>query len=216
MSRSTRKRRKRTAAWTSGIGPEVAAKYGLKVTQKEIEPGLSPNQIGSILGVTGEAVKQWILRRRLPAVKLTNGYWKVSKSDLERFLQDRCGGVRRRALIAGLDDASAEVLREVAGAMALDIVNVNGAFDALLKIQEFRPALCVVDCSSAEYGWDFVKRVRSSAFTKGCPVLVVAGTALGQADLDHAMALDIQACLVKPLSMNTLKSDIERLLNRGI
>jgi CheY-like chemotaxis protein len=186
------------------------------VSPEEIDPGLSPNQIGSILGVTGEAVKQWILHRRLPAVKLTNGYWKVSKSDLERFLRDRYGGVRRRVLVAGLDDESLGLLREVAGTMELGVVGVNSAFDALLKIQQHRPALCVVDCSSPDYGWDFVERVRSSEFTKRCPVVVVAGTALGQAEFDRAVALEVQACLVKPLAAGSLRSEVKRLLSRSI
>jgi CheY-like chemotaxis protein len=213
MARPIRKKR---AARTGAIAAEVAAQYGVNVSPKEFDPGLSPNQIGSILGVTGEAVKQWILRRRLPAVKLTNGYWKVSKSDLERFLRDRLGGLRRRVLVAGLDEGSVDLLRGVAGAMGLEVVAVNSAFDARLKIQEQRPALCIVDCSSPEYGWDFVERVRSARFTKGCPVVVVTRTVLGQSELDRALALEVQACLVKPLSADSLRGDIERLLNRGI
>jgi CheY-like chemotaxis protein len=214
MARTIRKRKRGTKRWAGGIVPGVAAQYGVIASQQEIDLGLSPNQIGSILGVTGEAVKQWIFHRRLPAVKLANGYWKVSKADLERFLRDRCGGVRRRVLVAGLDEGSVDLLREVSGAMGLEVIGVNSVFDARLKIQEQRPALCIVDCSSPEYGWDFVERVRSARFTKGCPVVVVTRAALGQAELKRALALEVQACLVKPLSAESLRGDIERLLNR--
>jgi hypothetical protein len=40
----------------------------------DVEDYLTPNQVGKELGVTGEAVKQWIYRRRLHAEKLPNGY----------------------------------------------------------------------------------------------------------------------------------------------
>jgi excisionase family DNA binding protein len=193
----------------------MAAQYGLNVSQERMDQGVSPNQVASILGITRETVMYWIHCQRLPAVKQAGGYWKVSKSDLERFLRDRIGGPRRRVFAAGLDDESVGLLREVASTMGLDVVGANGAFDALLKIQQHWPALCVVDCSSPEYGWGFVKRVRSSKFNKGCPVMVVARTAFEQAEFDRALALKVQACLVEPLSTDSLKSDIERLLNRG-
>src|ERR1041385_5094653 len=48
---------------------------------------LSPDQIGKILNVTGEAVKYWIHLGRLPAVKMQNGYWKIRVADVEGFLK---------------------------------------------------------------------------------------------------------------------------------
>ena len=73
---------------------------------------LSPNDIGKILNVTGECVKQWIYHRRLPAVKLANGFWKVKVSDFEAFLKARYAAVRRQVLL--IANQSADLANMVA------------------------------------------------------------------------------------------------------
>src|SRR5579864_2570815 len=85
----------------------VAAEYGVSVPTQLEGGSLSPNEVGEILGVTGEAVKQWIYHRRLPAVKLSNGYWRVQSADLERFLQARQEVGKLKILVAaGADSLS--------------------------------------------------------------------------------------------------------------
>src|SRR5690349_6791729 len=83
----------------------VAAEYGVAVPPQMDAGSLSPNEVGEILGVTGEAVKQWIYHRRLPAVKLSNGYWRVQSTDLERFLQARQEVGKLKILVAAGSDA---------------------------------------------------------------------------------------------------------------
>ena len=82
-------KRKTRARSRQGLVAEQAAAYGVSVPAEPSisERFLSPNDIGKILNVTGEAVKQWIYHRRLPAVKLANGYWKVKVVDFEAFLR---------------------------------------------------------------------------------------------------------------------------------
>src|SRR5258708_3180036 len=97
------------------LAREHAAAYGVSLpTESTTDRYLSPNDIGKILNVTGEAVKQWIYHRRLPAVKLANGYWKVKVSDFENFLKARHEVGRRRVLItdskSGLMDDVTQVI----------------------------------------------------------------------------------------------------------
>ena len=47
---------------------------------------VSPNEAGKKLGVTGEAVKQWIYNGKLKAAKADNGYWWVREKDLKDCL----------------------------------------------------------------------------------------------------------------------------------
>src|SRR5882724_8786480 len=92
---------------------EQAAAYGISVPvlTDNGERFLSPNDIGRILNVTGEAVKQWIYRRKLPAVKLANGYWKVKVTDFESFLKARTEVGRRHVLITdGGNTGSSEII----------------------------------------------------------------------------------------------------------
>jgi len=47
---------------------------------------ISPNEAGKMLGITGEAVKQWIYRGKLKAAKAPNGYWWVREKDVKDFV----------------------------------------------------------------------------------------------------------------------------------
>ncbi len=98
------------ASWHAGSCFDGSSSYGisLPVLTDNGERFLSPNDIGKILNVTGEAVKQWIYRRKLPAVKLANGYWKVKVADFEGFLKARTEVGRRQILITDGGDAGTE------------------------------------------------------------------------------------------------------------
>jgi hypothetical protein len=49
---------------------------------------ISPNEAAKKLNITGEAIKQWIYKGRLPAAKGPNGYWYVRESDIKQFIDD--------------------------------------------------------------------------------------------------------------------------------
>lgn len=48
---------------------------------------VSPNEAAKKLNITGEAIKQWIYRDRLPAAKANNGYWWIREKDLQEFIE---------------------------------------------------------------------------------------------------------------------------------
>jgi excisionase family DNA binding protein len=47
----------------------------------------TPNEMAEKLGITGEAVKQWIYSGKLKAAKSANGYWWLRESDVKEFLE---------------------------------------------------------------------------------------------------------------------------------
>src|SRR6266550_2898820 len=107
------KRKRGRPRGTQEVVSEQAAAYGisLPVLTDTGERFLSPNDIGKILNVTGEAVKQWIYRRKLAAVKLANGYWKVRVADFEGFLKARTEVGRRQVLVTdGAKAGSKEIV----------------------------------------------------------------------------------------------------------
>src|SRR3954471_1941096 len=121
------------------VSATVAKEYGVSLpTPPANDRFLSPNDIGKILNLTGEAVKQWIYQRRLPAVKLANGYWKVKASDLEAFLGKRQNFIRRVLYIG--DAALGKIITDL-GHEAIESVN---AADAILKAINSVPALVVL------------------------------------------------------------------------
>ncbi len=56
-----------------------------------------------MLGITGEAVKQWVYLGRLPAIKLQNGYWRIKVTDLSKFLEARLGSPKHTVLVGQSD-----------------------------------------------------------------------------------------------------------------
>src|SRR5882757_6520547 len=140
------KRKRGRPRGTQEVVSEQAAAYGINVPilTDTGERFLSPNDIGKILNVTGEAVKQWIYRRKLPAVKLANGYWKVKVADFEGFLKARTEVGRRHILITdGGKSGSAEIVQAVEQ-LGHQAVLAHNYPDALLKALDHFPALFVI------------------------------------------------------------------------
>lgn len=216
MARAKGATRKSRKPWTGTVVAEVATQYGIQTSSAEREAVLSPREVGLILGVSGEAVTQWIYRRRLPAAKLGGGRWKIRKSDLEAFLRNRNSAARPKVLTVGLDQADLQAMRASAQAAGLDILTAQSSLDALLKLREYQPALLVMDCSSAEYGFAFLEKLVPVRRRYRVPIMLAAPATFDEKQLDRAMSLGVQACLTKPLSAERLKGEIERLIKQYI
>lgn len=197
--------KKKTAKTKGVVSVELAKQYGITVPVEKEEGAkyLSPNEIGGILNVTGEAVKQWIYLRRLPAVKLSNGYWRVKVSDLEHFLQNRHAH-RKQVFV----EASAEIKAAVK-AMGFEVVEASNMADALLKLVAIPPVLMVLDMDSKVISaFGLLDRVREIKTIKRTPILALGSIA--ENDLDKAIALGI-----KGVTADSTKAigEIKQLLN---
>jgi CheY-like chemotaxis protein len=215
---NVKKRRKKRGDPHQFIAEQAAA-YGVTVPGEpnSTERFLSPNDIGKILNLTGEAVKQWIYQRRLPAVKLANGYWKVRVSDFEAFLKARHEVGRRRVLITENKEGDmADVVKAVQALGHQPITSQNYA-DALLKSLDHHPALFVINCSAREAEpWKLAEKIRATKALKNIPILLVANEELSEADADRALALGAQGFMKRPLNVDTLNQEIQRILNRSL
>jgi len=192
---------------------ERAAEYGIKIeTPTSGERYLSPNNIGKILGITGEAVKQWIYRRRLPAVKLSNGYWKIKVADFENFLKRRTD-YRRNIMVVSDDKNLLSAPTE-----KYQLITVHNIADALLKIEDLQPAALLIDteCKHTDV-WKLLEQVRESKQHKAIKVVVLSNA--NQIDCDKALALKVQAMLTRGpanISMNQIWEEIDRVLSRTV
>jgi len=211
------KRKRGRPRGTQAVVSEQAAAYGisLPVLNDKGERFLSPNDIGRILNVTGEAVKQWIYRRKLPAVKLANGYWKVKVADFEGFLKARTEIGRRQVLVTdGANFGSAEIVQAVE-ALGHQAVLAHNYPDALLKALDHFPAMFVIciapddpDC------WKFAEKVRSNKSLRSFPILFIGGKSISDADTERAVQFYAQGILARPLNAEVVKGEIERILQR--
>jgi CheY-like chemotaxis protein len=214
----TDKRRKRRVQSQAYIAEQAAA-YGINLP-KELaasERYLSPNDIGKILGITGEAVKQWIYHRRLPAVKLANGYWKVRVSDFEAFLKARHDIGRRRILLIDTHQGGLSDVAQVIEKLGHSPVTAHNHADALLKALDLHPALLIIDCSLKETEpWKIAEKIRATKALKSVPILLLASAELSEEDAEKALQLQAQGFLRHPVAAETLSQEIQRILNRTI
>jgi len=198
---------------------EQAAEYGIDLPEalSANERFLSPNDIGKILNVTGEAVKQWIYRRKLPAVKLANGYWKVRVRDFEAFLKARHDVGKRQVLVTEIEgNDSSEVVKAIEELGHHAIIAHNYS-DALLKAMDHYPAMFIITLSpTAKESWRFAQKVRGTKQLRSFPILIIASQDFTDAETDRALELGAQSLLTMPTDYARLKSEIERILLRSM
>jgi CheY-like chemotaxis protein len=196
---------------------EQAAAYGVSVPGEPSasERFLSPNEIGKILNVTGEAVKQWIYHRRLPAVKLANGYWKVKVADFEQFLKARFDVGRRRIMITDSTSGDFSEVHQTVEKLGHQVVTAHNYADALLKALDHHPALFIINLSSKETDpWKLTEKIRNTKALRNAPILLLADSDLSDADAERAATLAVQGFLKRPLAPETLEKEIQRILER--
>ena len=192
----------------------VAAEYGVAVPEQLDAGSLSPNEVGEILGVTGEAVKQWIYHRRLPAVKLSNGYWRVQSTDLERFLQARQEVGKPKILVAAGEDALPLVTESISE-IGHSAVVANGLADAVLKANDLRPNLLIIDITGWKDAWKLCDVIRSSATTKHAAILLMANRPLADDEISRVLDLGAKGCLQLPVEKEVFAREVSGIIGRG-
>ena len=193
------------------INPSVAKEYGFHDKKDaNSERYVSPNEAAKILNVTGECIKQWIYHRRLPAVKLSNGYWKISIADLEKFMAAKEKPDNRKVL---LFDRAGSPLQSIAAQLesnGFEVIFANNHMDALLKAVDLIPGLFLVNVS-LDGGWNLIKKVRESRHVRRLPILVITETVFDNETLDSAMSLDIQGVVQSPYTLEDILREMKAL-----
>jgi PleD family two-component response regulator len=196
---------------------EEAAQYGIRVPSSlpPSERFVSPNQVGRVLNVTGETVKNWIYRRRLPATKLSNGFWKIKVRDLEDFVKARRNLGQKKVMVI---DAAGPGLGEIVTAiekLGHEPIVAQNAADAVLKAADLYPSLFVVNVSLAHLdAWKLLQRVRETRHIRSAPILIVADHDLKEAESEKALELGAQGFLRRPFKVQTLVEELGRILGR--
>ena len=192
---------------------DLAAAYGVGVPSESSERFLSPNDIGKILNVTGEAVKQWIYHRRLPAVKLANGFWKVKVSDFEAFLKARYAVTRRQVLLIGNPSAGLTNMVAAIEHLGHQAAAANNYADAILKVLDGHPDLLIISLAlQAGESWKLIEKVRTAKALRRIPILLISDVDLTDEESNRAAGLSVQGFLKQPIDQESLKTEIRRIL----
>jgi hypothetical protein len=218
MSRPVKEKKKRGPKLTElKVTSEQAIKYGIEPLPelKGLDRFLTPNQAGRLLNVTGEAVKQWIYRGRLPATKQSNGYWMIRAADLESFINARQSYNRKRVLLFCQSESDREVLCEVLIESGQEPVQAHNFTDALLKTADLKPSAFIVQTTiPGGLCWRFLERVRTMEHVRGTAVLLLAPGQLSGADEERALSLRIQGTLRMPLDVKQTMSYLSQAFKK--
>lgn len=178
-------------------------------TRKPAPTGtLSPNEAGRVLGVTGEAVKQWIYAGRLPATKLPNGYYRIQHIDLAQYLLNRRNAAQVLAL-ASTDRALETSLAGIAKDLSLAFAAVTNTAAALKQFQNQAPNLLVVDLDGFMDGWKLIRRVRGSVRYGSPKILLLSKKGLSEKETAEAVRLGVSGCLE---GTEALAAEVRRLV----
>jgi CheY-like chemotaxis protein len=211
-SKKSKKKKKRKPRGGKVVA-EVAEAYGIDVNQDPRDRTLSPNEAGKVLGVTGEAVKQWIYARKLPAVKLSNGYWRVRVGDLESFIRKRQEVSQRCVLLAGADGSRLKKRSEQLAPLGHQVLVAEGLADALLKALDHYPSLFVIDISGWEDGWTLAQRIRDSRNIRTTHILFLSSATLKEEEINKALELGVQGCLAEDTEADSIRREVQKLLD---
>lgn len=169
---------------------------------------LSPNEAAEVLGITGEAVKQWIYLGRLPATKLANGYWRIKHDDLTKFLEERQTAAQLLTL-AGSDRAMQGVLAAVAKDLKIAFNTASDTAAALKQFKVQAPNLLVIDLDGFNDAWKLIRKVRSSPRYGSPKILLLSRKGLSDDETADAVRLKVSG-FVEGAEM--LVPEVRRLL----
>lgn len=195
---------------------EQATEYGVRLpaNPSNDERILSPNQVAKIMSVTGEAVKQWIFRQKLPAVKHTNGYWKIKVSDFEAFLKARATLRKRRVLVTDSNNGQMHDVVEVVKQLGFEAIITRNDTDALLKSIDQYPALFIINIRNKETNpWRLADKIRATRSIRKTPILLITADDLTDTDVARAIEISAASFLKLPAEKDVLMAEISRVLD---
>jgi excisionase family DNA binding protein len=186
---------------------KVAEQFGISLPERE-EETLSPNQVGTILGITGEAVKQWIYARRLPAVKLGNGYWKVKKEDLEQYISSKSKAPSSVVLIASLNEDNKELIGRAVSSNGCTLVQAITFTEAVLKATAQYPAALIVDLDHTDFAWKLVEYIRKTKSLSRTPIALLCKAELSEQDLNKAISFQVYSVILSDWPIKKIEAEL--------
>lgn len=172
---------------------------------------VSPNEAAEMLGITGEAIKQWVYHGRLPAVKLGNGYWRIRVSDLSQFLKKRLGSPKHSVLISPCDKPTLDSIVTVVDALGQTALVAYSDIDAQLKLRNESPSVLILDLSHHS-GWAMFDKITPNVL-RG--LLLITNSALTDAQTRQIIQSSAKAVLQKPIDVIVLKRELLRVFGQS-
>jgi len=148
----------------------------------KIKQNYTPNDVGSILGVHHNTIKNWIKNNQVLAFQTVGGHYRVPRIEVARLIQDRGLPVPEElqgpmSLVYVVDDD--EFFRKAIGDALedeYDVYTFSNGFDALMQIGRLKPDLLLLDIYMPEMdGYALVKKIRQDEKLHNVKILGISG-----------------------------------------
>jgi excisionase family DNA binding protein len=188
----------------------------LKPTQPFSQRLFTTGYVAAACQVSSVAVKKWIMKGKLRAIRTPGGHYRIAAAELDRFrAQYRfADGSRPRARVLIVDDELqiATLIRDrLAQKEAWDVDTATQGYEGLLKVGTFRPDVLVLDLRMPNMdGFEVCRRVKSNPSTRSTSILAITGDA-SPGVADRALRSGADAFLTKPFNLAELEEHLDRL-----
>jgi len=148
----------------------------------KVKQNYTPNDVGSLLGVHHNTIKNWIKGKQVVAFQTVGGHYRVPRREVVRLIKGRDLPVPEElqgpmGLVYVVDDDEL-IRRAMEDALSVDyeVYAFNNGFEALMQIGRLKPDLLVLDIYMPGIdGFAMVKKLRQDDKLANLRVLGMSG-----------------------------------------
>ena len=169
-------------------------------------------EVAARFAVSRVAVKKWIKRGKLVALRTPGGHFRVLGEQLERY--DHPPAEAPRILVVDDEDVVLDVIADGLRTFWPDakLETASDGYEGLIKLGAFRPNLAVIDIRMPVLdGFEVCRRVKSNPFTRDTKILAISAHDLPTVGA-RALKAGADRFLAKPFSISALVDIARELL----
>ncbi len=120
----------------------------------------------------------------------------------------------KKVLVADDKDTGRELVRTVLEDCDYEVFEAGDGMEALERAREVRPDLIILDLHMPRLdGFAVIKELRRDESFANTPVMALTASAM-MGDRERALAAGFTGYIAKPIRLATLRSEVERLLEK--
>ncbi|MEE8319181.1 MAG: response regulator [bacterium] len=156
----------------------------------KVKQNYTPNDVGGLLGVHHNTIKNWIKRNEVLAFQTVGGHYRVPRREVVRIIKERGLPVPDElqgpmGLVYVVDDE--EIIRETLDEALQDqyeVYTFSNGFDALMQMGRLKPDLLILDIYLPGVdGFALMKKIRQDPKMHKIQVLGMSGKNIDKEDI---------------------------------
>jgi excisionase family DNA binding protein len=159
----------------------------------KVKQNYTPNDVGALLGVHHNTIKNWIKGKNVVAFQTVGGHYRVPRREVVRLIKNRGLSVPEElqgpmGLVYVVDDDEL-IRRAMDDALSVDyeVYTFNNGFEALMQIGRLKPDLLVLDIYMPGIdGFAMVRKLRQDDKLANLRVVGMSGKAVSQEEARKA------------------------------